>query len=104
MAVALATVKHSPDLRRRIVDVTLDGSYAAGGYALTASQLGVLTIDNINASMVSGHGFVPQWVSSTGKLKVYKSAGSAAALTECANTDLSTSNVVRCEVIGPPVL
>lgn len=104
MAISIATVRKDPDVRRNIFDITLDASYASGGYAVTAAQMGVLAIDNLNATMTSAQGFYPQWNNSTQKLKLYKNAAGAGALAECVNTDLSTSNIVRVEVQGNPIL
>jgi hypothetical protein len=104
MAIAIARVRSQPDSQRIISDVTLDGSYASGGYAVTAGQLGLLTIDHMNAWFRGGEGFIAEYIPSTGKIKCLKSAGAAGAMAECVAGDLSTANVVRVEAIGAPVL
>jgi hypothetical protein len=102
MAIAYKTVAFYPDMRKSIVDVTLDASYAAGGYALTPASLGFATAPNMVDPQVvttAGQGFVPSWNQQTGKLQMFK-VGAAGAMTECVNTDLSASVKVRLEVTG----
>lgn len=104
MAIAYTRVASYSDNNQTIIDVTLDGSYASGGYLLDARQMGVLNIDDIQASVVTGEGFIPTYVASTGKLKLAKSAAGATAFTECAAGDLTSSIKVRCSVTGHPIL
>lgn len=53
----------------RIVDITLDTDYATPGYAITAANVGLGTIEHvITPGPISG--YVPEWVPSTGKLQV----------------------------------
>lgn len=103
MAIAYTRVQSYPDSYTNIVDVTLDGSYASGGYVLDPKALGVLAIDAIDASFVTGEGFVPEYVASSSKLKIFK-VGAAGAMTECASGDLTSSMKVRCTVLGRPIL
>ena len=104
MAIAYATVARYPDKYQIITDITADGSYAAGGYLLSAAQLGVLGIDAVDVDSITGDGFTGHYVSSTGKLKIFKSAGAAGQHTECVSGDLSTANKFRLTVTGKPIL
>ncbi len=73
--------------------ITGDSSYSAGGYAVTAANLG---FDNGITSVVfggamgtsgsAGTGLVPQWDAANSKIKLWKGNG-AAALTEAAAGD-----------------
>jgi hypothetical protein len=105
MAISYKIVAQYPDMRTTIVDVTLDASYAAGGYALSNASMGVLSNPvSVDATMnYATTQPIPLWDSATNKLAFFKS-NTAAKVTECANTDLSTSNVCRLTVIGQPVV
>jgi hypothetical protein len=103
MAIAYTVVARYPDQRKTVVDITLDGSYASGGYALDNRQLGLIQApDSVDPYMVTGDGFTPTFVASTNKLKIFKSAGAAGAHTECVAGDLTSSVKVRCDVTGVP--
>ena len=104
MAIAYTIVSKRPDVGRMIVDVTLDGSYASPGYLLDPKQMGMLSIDGVDAAFTSGEGFNANYVASTGKLKLFKNAAGAGQFTEGANTDFTTSMKVRCDVAGTPML
>lgn len=103
------------NMRLNIVDITLDGSYAAGGYAITAASCGVGTIHHISPVMsTSGDttkGLLPVYDPATGKLRIYKTGGTTTVtsgngnLTELATNDtlISSSAKVRCVVIGDNV-
>jgi len=105
MAIAYKIVASYPDIRTTIVDVTLDSSYSTGGYALTNASLGLLSNPvSVDATMnFATTQPIPLWDSATNKLAFFKS-NTAAKVTECANTDLSASNVCRLTVIGQPVV
>lgn len=104
MAIAYKTVRALPDVYKAIIDITLDASYASGGYALSNSSLGMLAKpDMLDFEVRTGDGFVPRWDQANNKLKMFK-VGAAGALTECVNTDLTASVVVRAEVTGTPIL
>jgi hypothetical protein len=104
MAIAYTQVASYPDMRTTVYDITLDGSYASGGYAVTAASLGVLGIDSLDCNWATGEGFTAAYVTSTGKIKCFKNAAGAGAFTECVNTDLTSSMKVRVTVIGKPIL
>ena len=104
MAIAYTVVAKRPDAGRTVVDVTLDGSYASGGYALDPKQMGMISIDGVDASFTTGEGFAANYIASTGKLKLFKNAAGAGAFTEGANTDFTSSIKVRCDVTGTPLL
>jgi hypothetical protein len=77
-----------------ITDVTLDGSYASGGYAITPAKLGHRNSITHVHDAITSTGFLARWVPSTQKLMIYKTPTSG-ALTECASSDLSSSATIR---------
>jgi hypothetical protein len=99
------------NMRQNVVDITLDGSYASGGYALTAASLGVANIFVVIAQMKTGENLLPQYNHATGKLEILKGASTttvttgSGAFSELATNDTyaSSSVVVRCLVIGDMV-
>jgi hypothetical protein len=100
MAIAYNVVRRMPDTGKTIVDITLDGSYAAGGYALNSNQLGMLQKpDMIDPAVITAQGFDAAWDQPNHKLKMWKS-GSSSAKAECVGADLSSAVVVRCECTG----
>lgn len=112
MAIGYSIIKKgvAGNMRINIVDITLDGSYAAGGYALTAASLGVSTIHHV-VPTPQGDGIVPIWDVTNSKLKLYKGASTVtvtagnAELTELATNDtiIDANSKVRCVVIGDMV-
>jgi hypothetical protein len=104
MALAYTLIRKMPDLSKMIVDITLDGAYAAGGYLLSNPSLGMYAApDMVDPQVRTGQGFVPLWNQVTGKLMMFKSAGAAGPQAECAAGDLSNAVTVRCEVTGTPL-
>ena len=70
------------DLNYRIVDVTLDNAYAAGGYALSPQFLGFGSNGTILFVLAGlADGFLTEFDEATGKLKVrdYSTAADTAA-------------------------
>ena len=112
MAIAYASVRRgvSGNFRTNVVDITLDGSYAAGGYALTAASLGVGTILMLIPYVRTGENVIAQYDGVNVKLKVLKGASTVtvtsgnAAFSELAANDtlISANTVVRCWVVGDP--
>jgi hypothetical protein len=101
MAIAYNIVDRSPLSGRTSVEITLDGSYSSGGYALSNSGLGLLTNPaSVQLTVRSGQGFTPVYDKANNKLKMFKSAAGATAHTECANTDLSSSVIVAALCTG----
>lgn len=91
-------IKDAGGWRFGIVDITLDGAYAAGGWEITAANLGISTLYLlIPASARSG--YVLEWDQVNGKLKAYQEADGATAMGEIDAGDLDTV-VVRCLYIG----
>ena len=96
------------DLNFRIVDVTLDGNYPAGGYPLTAQQLGLGTngviylVDPCTVSKTGG--WLVGWDFTNNKLQVFDGSGAASvAMHEVAAATVLTGVVVRCFVMGKGV-
>ena len=112
MAIAYAIdpnpLKSRRDLGETLVTITLDGSYGAGGYALTNSSLGMLdTPDNIIMTYVHATAtsdFVPVYDRANNKIKVFKSGASGSTLTECVSGDITTSHSIICTVQGRPMI
>lgn len=92
------------DLFFRVVDVTLDNSYPAGGYPLTAQQLGLGAngvIFFVDGSMSKTGGWTTAWDYTNGKLQVFDGSGAANAANHevIATTNLATV-VIRLLVMG----
>lgn len=94
----------SGDLFERLVDVTLDGSYPAGGYPLTPQQLGFglngrVMFVQANASTTGG--WEAGWDYTNSKLQIFDSSGAAnAAMHEVAAATVLTGVVVRVTAKG----
>lgn len=96
------------NMRINVVDVTLDGAYAAGGYALTPAQLGVATVHAVSPIGGTAAGVLPRYDTANAKLIIYKGASTVtvtsgnAAFTELATNDtiISAATVVRLLVVG----
>lgn len=91
------------DLSIRMVDVTLDAAYAAGGYTLTPKDMGFGTNGTI-LLVLSGlaDGFLTEWDEAASKLKIrdYSTAADAAAR-EVTNALAGLNGVVvRCIAFG----
>jgi hypothetical protein len=85
---------------RKIVDITTDGAYAAGGYTLTARSLGANTL--LGLAYVGGTAaFVPSFNPSTSKLQFYKTgSATSGVLLEAGNNEATLSGAVwRFEVL-----
>ena len=105
MAIALSVVARRPDLRENIVDMTADGSYASGGYAIAPKDVGMLSIDSIEAYEKTGQGNIAQWDPTNSKLRVFQTgAALSGVLSEAIAGDLSTANVFRLVVKGTPAM
>lgn len=113
MAIAYEIVKKgvAGNLRVNIVDITLDGSYAAGGYALDPASMGVGRVHAVQPTVSTVVGVLPVYDVANGKLVLYKGANTVtvtsgnAAFTQLANNDtiISASHKVRCVVFGDAV-
>lgn len=91
------------DMFVRIVDITLDNSYAAGGWQLTAQQLGFGANGTILAVMPFNDvtGRLLFWDRATNKLVCRDASGAANAATPEITTLTQMSGVVcRCVVYG----
>jgi len=93
------------DLFFRIVDVTLDASYPAGGYPLAAKDFGFGTNGAIfmidPGTMSKTGGWLCAWDYTNSKLQVFDSSGAASAVShEIAAATSLTGVVVRCLAFG----
>lgn len=84
MALTLAKVKHGLGLNNRthIYDVTFDNSYSTGGYALTPSTVGLVTINAVTAvfsGATAANGRIVTYNPTTGKLLVWTAPATEAA-------------------------
>jgi hypothetical protein len=89
----------------RLVDVTLDGNYPAGGYPLTPLQFGLGTngvVWFVDVGTVSKTGgWLAGWDYTNNKLQVFDGSGAAStAMHEVAAATVLTGVVVRCFVLG----
>ena len=92
------------DIGVRLVDITLDNAYAAGGWALTAKDLGFGLNGVVLAVIPTGgaeQGRILEWDQANNKLIVRDSSG-AANLATPEITTLTQMNtfVLRCLVLG----
>lgn len=78
--------------RRRIVDITLDANYVAGGYSINAADCGLNGI--IGVTPMGGGPVVPLWDANAAKLKFYRAGAANDVLTECANNQANMVNSV----------
>jgi hypothetical protein len=85
------------DLFTRLVDITFDASYAAGGYTLDAKQCGFGTNGQILMATTGGTsgGFFLEVSPATGKLIVRDASGAAGAVSpEVPNNAAALNGVV----------
>jgi len=86
------------DLFFRVVDVTCDNSYPAGGWAITPAQLGFGANGVVYQVQTPGvkDGFFLEYDSSTAKLKVRDASGAANTLSpEITTVTLMNNKVIR---------
>jgi hypothetical protein len=109
MALAFARVgTPRPDLREVVTDVTLDGSYAAGGYAITPAELGMLGAPDAVECVSYRHATATSsnlavWDPVNSKLKVFETGGAVSGpFAECIAGDITTAHVVRLKATGNP--
>lgn len=80
------------------------GTYATGGVAITAAQLGLTTIEHLDVGTAGGILF--EWIKSSGLVKAYRQKDPAAAggadiaLPEVANAVDISANVGRYQAWG----
>jgi hypothetical protein len=91
------------DLAVRIVDITLDAAYAAGGYLLDVQQMGFGkngTIVHVDTGVVGG--FLTEYVPATGRLIVRDVSGGVGAATPEVANNLAGLNglVLRVKTMG----
>jgi hypothetical protein len=112
MAIAYAIdpnpIKSRRDMGQTMVTITLDGSYAAGGYALTNANLGMLdTPDAIDMQYVHAtatNDFVPVYDRANNKIKIFCSGTASATLNECTSGQITSGHTILCKVQGRPAL
>jgi hypothetical protein len=93
------------DLFLRVVDVTLDSSYPAGGYAISPQNMGfglngrLIAIDP--GTMSKTGGWLVGWDHTNAKLQIFDSSGAANAVShEVIATTVLTGVVVRMTCWG----
>lgn len=84
------------DLNVRVVDITLDNAYAAGGWALTAKDLGFGTNGIVYGVIPfsDGSGRILSWDRTANKLMVRDASGAANAATPEITTLTQMSGVI----------
>lgn len=94
---------------QRVVSATLafdTGDYAAGGIAVTASQFGLVTINELLFQgavldvAATPTALLPRWNASTSKIELYEAAGAGLSFTEKPAEAMGTGATVRVLVIG----
>jgi len=105
MALTYSVVRRGSigDLNYRIVDVTLDAAYAAGGYALSPQQMGFGSNGSILFVLISGggaDGFLTEWDETNTRLKVRDSSGGVGAATPEVANALAGLNGVKVRVFA----
>lgn len=78
-------------------EITYDGSYAAGGYSVTAANFGLRSIKKIipigvAATGAAGSGFLASWDKTNAKIKVYKTGSAVSTPFLEAGTNEATLN------------
>lgn len=93
-----------------VVDIALDATYAAGGYALAGSDVGLSNIAYFHGYFRTGENLVPNYSHTAGKLEIWKGASTvtvttgSAAFSECATNDtlVAATTIVRALLIEAP--
>jgi len=107
MAITFQNFKRKPPekggWRRGYADLVLDNGYQAGGWAITAANLGLTTLYQLtppSAGVAASRGFLLRWNHATGKLLAFQgSTASNAGLKEIDAADLN-GEVIRCYYEG----
>src|SRR2546423_4080793 len=109
MAISVAIdPKSDRSLGRTVGTITLDGSYAAGGYAVTNSQFGMadgpdfVTLNYVHATATND--FVPVWDKANGKVKIFCSGTASATLNECTSGQITSGHSIQFTAMGRPIL
>ena len=86
----------SGDMFVRIVDITFDAAYAAGGYTLDTRAIGIGSSGVVLAVIPCGEvdGYNAEWDESASKLKVRDSSGAVGVANPEAATNLAALNGV----------
>lgn len=105
MALAYNIVRRGSlgDMWVKLVDVTLDSAYAAGGYDLDERSVGLGTNGSIDFVLATPRGgFIPDWNPATGRLLIRDASGAANVATPEVGNNLGLLNglVVRLLIIG----
>src|SRR5215210_8659798 len=105
MAAVFTRAKAYPAANMTITDLTADGSYPANGYPVTARDLGLRSIDSVQAYERTVQGNVAQFDVTNSKLKIFQTgAALSGLLSEAIAGDLSTANVFRLVAHGPVIV
>lgn len=98
---AVKRFKPHAGIKRGIIDITFDAVYAAGGWAITAANLGITGAGVILTLVPPAHknGYHLEWDQVNSKLKAYQEQDTASLSKEIDAGDLDTQ-VARCEYVG----
>jgi hypothetical protein len=118
MAATFARVTSRRDLGQSTTGMTCDSSYPAGGYPVTPSQLGILTMKDLSGNFVgqpdrvdcvvkTGQGLTAQYdytagAGFIGKIKLFVSGTTDSVLNEAGSNDVSSAVIVRLVAQGSP--
>lgn len=103
MALAYSIIRRAAigDMAIRIVDITLDAAYAAGGYTLTPQNMGFGSNGTI-LFLLAGpvDGFLTEWDETASKLKVRDASGGVGAATPETANNLAGLNGTKVRVMA----
>lgn len=91
-------------LKERTWDVTLTGSYATGGEAITAAQVGLHQITRVQGVVTEAAGqtteWTPLWDGANGKVKLFNAAVGVTGATEHAAAAYAAVTAGRLTFVG----
>jgi hypothetical protein len=108
MALAYTRRNSRPDQGRVVTDIVLDGSYSAGGYAVSLPAVGMIgTPDQVEMTYIHAtatNTFLPVYDYANNKIKIFKSGTAGATFNECVSGDITSSHSIRFVASGTPIL
>lgn len=101
IAVRVQKTSHLENSKVVLAEITMDNSYPTGGEAVVPSDFGLSGIDAMICGLPPVGGFVPSYLASTGKVKLFASTtGTPSALVEFTNTGDASAAVIPVVVWG----
>lgn len=103
MGASYSVAREEPLGNQRVlsVDVDFDSSYTAGGESVSASDVGLGTINTVSISSgLSAGGYAPRWDHEAGTLMMYQDGGADSPSSEVADAADLSGETVRITVRG----